>query len=75
MNCNSAYMTASGNAYTKIQPFEGEENCPETGTFSRPGLRKKQAVLMMAELRKEFQVIVDSYAKYIQKTESTKSDW
>ena len=70
--CESAYMDG-GTSITKIQPFEGD-NCPETGTFSAPGLPKKKAILMMSTFKQELQTLVDGYPAYLNKAKG-KDDW
>jgi hypothetical protein len=71
--CDDMYMKSSGMKGTKIEPFEGD-NCPETGTFSHPGLPKKKAILMMSEFKQSLQNLVNSYPEYLKK-EINKEDW
>lgn len=73
VNCDSAVFTKKGDSVTKIPPFEGE-NCPETGTMSKPGISKAKAITMMSSVKQDLQFIADSYIKSI-KSESKPSDW
>lgn len=72
VNCSSTYFSGHG-TISKIQPFDGE-NCPETGTFSNPGIPRKKAIKMMAQLKNDMQQIVDAYIISI-KFSKPKDDW
>lgn len=71
--CDRAYMTTSTASIVKIQPFEGE-NAPETGTFGNPGIPKKNAIKMMANLKAELAAILTKYSEEITKPITTE-DW
>ena len=74
VHCKRAYMQSSGNPIsTYLDPFEGD-NCPETGTLANPGLPKKKAIIMMAELKKELQALFDTYPIYLNKN-LKENDW
>lgn len=71
INCESANF--QNGTTTIIQPFNKEENCPETGTLQHPGISKKKAISMMQELLNELKIIVIQYDKEIKSGSS--SDW
>jgi hypothetical protein len=71
--CASARMLTGSGRVVKIEPFDGD-NCPETGTFSAPGISKKKAIQMMAEVKSELQKIISSYEQEI-KQPSASEEW
>lgn len=77
VNMESAIFMNNPSAHiVSIPPFEGEDNCPDTGTLRSPGPTKKKIIPMMESLKQDLQSIVDSYEKYIKNPSNTASgDW
>ncbi|MEI8202428.1 MAG: hypothetical protein WCH34_05415 [Bacteroidota bacterium] len=68
VHCESAF---NGNyKIKKIEPFDGD-NCPNTGVMGG-GISKKKAILMMATLKNELEIIFDKYIERINFIKSVK---
>lgn len=76
VSCTKAYFKANPTyKIALIQPFDGIDNCPETGTWKNLGVSKETAVRMIGEIKLELQNIVDDYLKTIKMASTTNSGW
>ena len=72
--CEKAYMTTSSYYIPKVEPFDGD-NCPETGTFKKPGPPAKRLIPMMASVKMDLQSIYDVFQVAIREPSLKDGDW